>query len=102
MLGFATSQDIIDPLNRAISYSKLIAEGDLTVDSYNLKSRRTDELGQLNNSFAVMVESLQAIVEEISVSMGEINATAQELAQLDKGLAALVSRFRLNSKKGTS
>ncbi|MHA2495422.1 MAG: methyl-accepting chemotaxis protein [Candidatus Hodarchaeales archaeon] len=85
--GLVTSQDIINPLNKTITYSKLIAEGDLRVDSINLKSRRADELGQLNNSFAVMVESLQAIMEEMSFTSQKLASTSTELASTTESIS---------------
>lgn len=80
VFGIMFSKSITNPLSKVVTFSDLMAEGDLTFDDKELSLRRGDEIGQLGNSFGIMVENLKNIVKEIRNGSENVASTSEELA----------------------
>lgn len=77
-------RSITGPLNRAVSYAKVVASGDLT---QRLEVDRRDEIGILTGALDDMVDRLQDMISQIrdaadqtASSSEEISSSAQQLA----------------------
>ncbi len=66
------------PLRQLTPAANKIGSGDFTVELPKLKRR--DEVGQLNNAFAVMQNSLQSYIRELEVNTANRNRMESELA----------------------
>jgi methyl-accepting chemotaxis protein len=69
-------RSITKPLQKLMTVSKKISEGDLTVSA---AIDRRDELGQLAKSFDEMRQSLRNILDEVNQSANHLAASAEEL-----------------------
>jgi methyl-accepting chemotaxis protein len=92
ILVFMQANNFINPINRAVSFAKEIAEGNI---SAKIDVDRNDELGMLQASLNTMNEKNLEIINELQVAIGsiagaslEINATAQKLASGASELAS--------------
>ncbi len=67
----------LNPINRLISVSKMVSEGDLVQD---ITVTTKDEIGILANSFNVMISSLRDIISKTGDISEQVAATSEELA----------------------
>lgn len=76
--GIYLNKTIIKPINKLIENSQHLAEGNLTV---NLNEwHKKDEIGQLYDSFKLMISNLGPSLKNISVSSNTMNQVIHELA----------------------
>ncbi|MHA2271199.1 MAG: methyl-accepting chemotaxis protein [Candidatus Hodarchaeales archaeon] len=78
--GVFLSWNLTNPITKMSTVTKLVSEGDLSVDVSELSQKRNDELGELGNSFAVMIAGLRDIIEATQGVSMRVSATAEELA----------------------
>ncbi|MFW9915452.1 MAG: methyl-accepting chemotaxis protein [Candidatus Thorarchaeota archaeon] len=92
--GVLVSWNLTNPITKMSTVTKLVSDGDLSVDVSDLSHKRNDELGELGNSFAVMIAGLKDIInatqsvamrvsstaEELAATSEEVNASAEEVA----------------------
>lgn len=94
ILGYVLSRMITRPIRDIQKVMKDAQEGDLTVrSSYHSK----DELGQLNGSFNLMLESLQGLMrrimessEQVAASSQQLNASAEQTSQVTEQIVQAV------------
>ncbi len=74
------------PLSKSIENVKSLSEGDLGINVEETK--RTDELGILNNSLSILVANLSAVISEINQNVEnltnvsfQVNDTSQQLSE---------------------
>ncbi|MBP2626187.1 MAG: mcpA 6 [Firmicutes bacterium] len=65
------------PLNELVTYSKEIAQGNLAVNTIEIKSN--DEIGQLAAAFNDMTEKLRSLVRKIAQTTEQVAAASEEL-----------------------
>ncbi|HJV32291.1 MAG TPA: HAMP domain-containing methyl-accepting chemotaxis protein, partial [Bacillales bacterium] len=68
----------VAPLRRISSHAENVANGNLKVEAFNMKSK--DEIGQLSNDFNSMVESLKHVIEKVLYQSENIASAAVQLA----------------------
>ena len=68
---------IVTPLEEAVHVSNRMAEGDLSMD---VTVRSRDEVGQLSQSMANMVDALRRVVGEVRSASEQVAAGSEELA----------------------
>ena len=95
IIAFWFSRMFTKPIIKLKEVAELLASGDLT---QNIDIIRTDEIGELSNSFKLMQENLRKQIEEItegvnvlSSSSSEIMATVSQLASGSAETATSVS-----------
>ncbi|OPA76874.1 hypothetical protein BVG16_17125 [Paenibacillus selenitireducens] len=94
IFGYVLARMITKPMRDIQSVMKKAQQGDLTVRShYHSK----DELGQLNGSFNLMLESLQGFMrrimessEQVAASSQELNASAEQTSQVTEQIVQAV------------
>lgn len=67
----------VRPLYQLTNHAKMIAKGDLTVETVQVTSN--DEIGQLSTSFNTMVENLRNILATVNQSSVEVAASSEQL-----------------------
>jgi methyl-accepting chemotaxis protein len=77
VLLYITLQKMVaSRLNQAVDYAERVAAGDL---SSRIRSRHTDETGQLLNTLDEMAESLSSIVSNVRVAADSIHNSAKQI-----------------------
>lgn len=69
----------IKPIKRVIDHVNLVACGDFTAASLEVKSK--DEIGDLAENFNRMVQNLSALVKEVKLNSKQLNDNSQDLRQ---------------------
>jgi len=87
--AFFIIRSLVHPIKRIAGSARRIADGDLTAQEVDLKSR--DELGELAGAFNVMVARLKEMVQRIGVTSEKVAASAEEFRTVS-GQSAEVSR----------
>lgn len=78
ILGVYILKSITKPVNELIEGAMLISDGDLTVDiSYD----KNNEIGQLTNSFKVMVKQIEELIKNIRKNSNVVNNKSQILTK---------------------
>ena len=82
------TRSITNPIGRIVTFTKAMAQGDLTLTVHDDMLRRSDEMGELSRAFKDMQDSLRDIVmgiltssEQVSSGSVQISTTAQEMSQ---------------------
>lgn len=88
-LGVLLSRRITRPLHKLVSYSKVVAGGDLTKD---IRARTKDELGELYGSFGSMLRNLRNLIIQVQGSARRVTVTSQELAASSEEMTASTSQ----------
>ena len=78
VLSFILANSFSKPISKLASVSKSISSGDLTVEIE--ETTKVDEIGDLQKSFASMVDFLQPSIESISGVAKSLALSAQEMA----------------------
>lgn len=79
IMGAIMARNISRPVLRIAAAAAKVAEGDLRVDAFKVRSR--DEVGQLAQSFAQMVEQLQSLIAGVASSVQQVSAAAGSLSE---------------------
>ncbi|MBN6149702.1 MCP four helix bundle domain-containing protein [Xanthomonas sp. AmX2] len=105
-LGFVISRSVTRPIERAVEVANGLAEGDLTMQ---IETRGTDETAQLLQAMQRMLEKLQQVVGEVNASAQnlagaseEVSATAQSLSQAATEQAAGVEETSASLEQMTA
>lgn len=77
LAAWVMTQQIIAPLRETLAAAERIANGDLSKD---LHAKRTDEMGQLQNSMQAMTLSLRQLISGIGEGVAQITDAAQQLS----------------------
>ncbi len=77
-LGVGVSRGITRPIRSAVQSAQRVATGDL---SQELRTRRTDETGQLLQALAKMTQDLRTLVGEVSGGARMVADTSDQIAQ---------------------
>jgi methyl-accepting chemotaxis protein len=85
VVGLLTTRMIGRPLNEL---RNLMKEGEMGNLQVSTNFRRTDEIGQVGESFNRMMEQINNLVKQTSRSAMEVLATAEELSEASKSTAA--------------
>ncbi|MFN3305187.1 MAG: methyl-accepting chemotaxis protein [Roseateles sp.] len=89
LLGWALSNDITRPLQRAVSLAEAVASGDLSSD---IVVDRSDETGQLLAALRRMNDGLVAMVARVRLSADSIATATQEIASGNQDLSGRTER----------
>jgi methyl-accepting chemotaxis protein len=88
---FIISRIINRNLNRVVLLSKEVAKGNLAVEKVNYKG--TDEIGQLSQSFDLMIDSLRNIIGQIVNASDNVSRQSNDLTesavQLKQGIGQI-------------
>ncbi|WP_184411146.1 methyl-accepting chemotaxis protein [Xanthomonas translucens] len=105
-LGFFISRSVTKPIGKAVDVANALAEGDLSI---LIEVRSKDEAGQLLLAMQRMVDKLQQVVGEVNASAQnlagaseEVNATAQSLSQASTEQAAGVEETSASLEQMTA
>ena len=85
VVALVFSRSISKPLGAVTDLSQKIAEGDLTVEKLERKSR--DEIGMLAESFGVMLDSLNEVLGQINTSVEQVSSGSDQVAQSSQSLS---------------
>ena len=77
---------ITKPLVNVVSEANTIAQGDLSGEA--LQSKSKDEIGQLTNAFNTMRDSLRHLIMNVQTNSEQLNAASQELAASTEEITA--------------
>jgi len=77
VLAFLITRSITRPLFAALTLSKTLAQGDLTV---SIDSKAKDETGQLLEAMKQMVDKLKAVVSDVMAAADNVAAGSQQLS----------------------
>ncbi|MGC5325253.1 methyl-accepting chemotaxis protein [Brevibacillus sp. SYSU BS000544] len=77
IVTFLIVRATISPIKRVISQVNLVANGDFTVSTLDVKSK--DEIGELAANFNKMVTNLRTLVTEVKDTSSHLNESSQAL-----------------------
>lgn len=78
--GFLVSRNITEPIGRIIEFQNRVAQGELGIDTLDLK-RRKDELGTMVTNFEGMITSLKGLIEKISSSSSMVYGVVKSVEE---------------------
>lgn len=81
LLSLATIRSITTPLNQAVQLAQTIAAGNLSEAPPAEQQARSDELGLLMQSLALMTQQLRTLVGEVQGGVEAVAATSSQMAQ---------------------
>ncbi len=84
-LFIALNKSMTLPLKKSIARVKRLSEGDLSIEIK--KSRRTDELGILNNSLATLTTNLMGVIQEINNNVEALQTVSQQVNDTSQQLS---------------
>lgn len=93
-LGWIAAQLIIRPLTRLTKVVNTVASGDLSVEIPAYRSR--DEIGELNRSFQVMVDSLRGMISSVTDSASVTDHGVQTLSDAIRQAAEQIETISEN------
>lgn len=87
-IGWITFRQIIDPINKAVSFADTISKGDLTarirLERSDIMSKfitkRNDEIGNLVSKLSYMAQNLNALIGQVQQSGIQVNSSSTQLA----------------------
>ena len=85
IFGIVLTRGITRPLGAITQISKKIADGDLTVENFERKSR--DEIGLLAESFATMNTTLNEVLGQMNVAVEQVSSGSGQVAQASQSLS---------------
>jgi methyl-accepting chemotaxis protein len=104
---FLISKDISRNLNKVVSMSNKIAQGDLTVSKMSYHGK--DEIGQLSAAMNNMLDNLRDMIEQISDASDEVNVqsdtlmkVADEVSQGSEQIAATMQEMSAGAEEQAS
>ena len=77
-IGIVFARRISKPIVELTGLSEKIADGDLTVDKVNVKTK--DEIGRLGNAFNKMLDNMRQLIDQALTSARKVAATSQQLS----------------------
>ena len=86
---------ITKPLNKAVSFAKSIASGDLT-NSVHLK--RNDEVGDLISAMNSSSKSLSEMLQKIKSSAGDVDDSSKDLKSICEGLESSSKEMKFEAE----
>ena len=98
IFGFFLGRYLTNPILKIAKSAEKLSNNDLTIDSTEFSSKeRGDELGTLQNTFAIAIDSLREIIshnkrssENLASSTEELAATAEEVNALTEEVSATI------------
>jgi methyl-accepting chemotaxis protein len=78
VISYLLARAIVVPLERAVRVAHAVSSGDLTVE---IRTRRTDELGELLRALAKMKDDLAESVNAIQLAADAVKSGANEIAR---------------------
>ncbi|MBR1737657.1 MAG: HAMP domain-containing protein, partial [Firmicutes bacterium] len=70
ILAIKTAKSISDPIGKLTDASKRIAEGNFDV---NVRSNLTNEIGNLSNNFAFLVDTFKGLTDDMNIAFANMN-----------------------------
>lgn len=92
-LSLYITTSFVRPISELVSATKLVAEGDLSIQMQNTRS---DELGQLSLAFDQMRENLRTVISTIEQTVVSSKSASEQLSATSEENSALLSET-LNS-----
>ncbi|HLS06706.1 MAG TPA: methyl-accepting chemotaxis protein [Bacillota bacterium] len=77
LLSFYISGTIAKPVMTVTEHVKQVANGDLTHEMLNIKTR--DEIGELANNLEVMTNNLRHLIHQVSTASEQVAASSEQL-----------------------
>jgi methyl-accepting chemotaxis protein len=90
---------ICQPIDRAVDFSKAIAQGDLT--DHGVDTRGADETAALLRALEEMRMSLGSVVGQVRNSTGSLNTACSEIASGNQDLSVRTEQTALNLQKAS-
>jgi len=84
IVSFFVAMSIANPVLKGVRFSKMIADGDLTVE---LDIDQKDEIGILGDSMRKMAENLKRIVYEVQTAADNVASGSEELSSSAQSLS---------------
>jgi methyl-accepting chemotaxis protein len=104
VLAFILTRNIVPPLKDLSSLTQAAALGDLTVEVETGEKSRNDEIGELQNSFGIMVSKLNQLVGVLRERAGTVTeasasllATSEETGRAAEEVATVVGQLAESS-----
>ena len=104
VLAFILTRNIVPPLKDLSSLTQAAALGDLTVEVETGEKSRNDEIGELQNSFGIMVSKLNQLVGVLRERAGtgteasaSLLATSEETGRAAEEVATVVGQLAESS-----
>lgn len=82
VIAFYVGRTITKPILETVAYSKHIAELDLTENVDVKLLNRKDEIGQLGQSFQVIVENIKSAIENVATTSDHMASSSEELRDI--------------------
>lgn len=85
--GWMIVRRIVAPINKAVSFSDTISQGDLTAE---IERENDDEIGNLVSKLGEMAHSLNSLIGQVQRSGIQVTSSATELAAVSKQQEAVM------------
>ncbi|MGE7947402.1 methyl-accepting chemotaxis protein [Lysinibacillus sp. NPDC093688] len=91
IVAYFISKGIIKPIKNMTSYVGKVAQGDLTVESLNIKG--SNEIAQLSGGIENMTEDLRSLIQQIAENAEQVAAMSEELSAGSEQTSASIQQI---------
>ncbi|MEB2299836.1 HAMP domain-containing methyl-accepting chemotaxis protein [Lysinibacillus xylanilyticus] len=91
IVAYFISKGIIKPIKNMTSYVGKVAQGDLAVESLNIKG--SNEIAQLSDGIENMTEDLRSLIQQIAENAEQVAAMSEELSAGSEQTSASIQQI---------
>ncbi len=91
IVAYVISKGIIKPIKNMTSYVGKVAQGDLAVESLNIKG--SNEIAQLSDGIENMTEDLRSLIKQIAENAEQVAAMSEELSAGSEQTSASIQQI---------
>lgn len=91
IVAYVISKGIIKPIKNMTSYVGKVAQGDLAVESLNIKG--SNEIAQLSDGIENMTEDLRSLIQQIAENAEQVAAMSEELSAGSEQTSASIQQI---------
>ncbi len=96
---FFIAARIVTPIRTVVQLAKRAEAGDLTICREDFRISSRDELGEMADALAAMVNAQEETVQQIHDAAREVSDTAETLVELSKGVGEATSSIKGDADK---
>lgn len=100
LLSYRLTLSITKPLQALTQNARKISDGDLVVETVNYQ--KNDEIGELNQSFTMMVEQLRGLIGSVDNVSKRVEQFARDIEEENKGLVEISNQVAISTDELSS
>lgn len=98
------SNIIAKPISKIADATRKVAEGDLSIQAIKVKNK--DEIGELADSFSIMIEGLKSVIknvlnasQQVAASSQQLSASSEETTAATEEVATTINQLAIGASK---